>query len=177
MIPMHDALLALPSTVAAYFTGERQEMWLILGGSALFFLLAAWLWLATRTGFAAAFVITVLAGTLLLSATAGSLLLRDRVLSATVIAGVQTEHKMSVIKVEHERIAEVVSKYRYYRYGVAVIGLACMLGLLFSSRDWVHGVVAGLLLLVIAQVVIDHYSEHRNRSYMDELALALSRSG
>lgn len=176
MIPAHDTLISSPSTVEAYFTGDRQEMWLILGGSALLLLLAAWLWLATRTGFAAAFAITVLAGTLLFSATAGSLLLRDRVLSAAVIEGVQSERKMSVIEVEHERIVEVVSKYRYYRYGAAIIGLVCMVALPFSSRGWVHGVVAALLLVVIAQVVIDHYSEHRNRNYLDELALALSRS-
>jgi hypothetical protein len=65
---------ALQAAVADYFAGERLEMSLILAGSALFTGLAAWLWVSSRSGVAAAFVITVIAIAPLLSATAGSLL-------------------------------------------------------------------------------------------------------
>ena len=36
-------------------------------------------------------------------------------------------------------------------------------------RGWVHGVVTGLLLLVVAQVVIDHFSEQRATQYLAAL--------
>ena len=60
--------------VSEYFGGEFYEMLFILAGSALLVGLAAWLWLATRSGFAMAFGTTVLVAAALFSATAVSLM-------------------------------------------------------------------------------------------------------
>jgi hypothetical protein len=114
---LHPEVL-VQSAVIDYFSGERQEMLLILGGSLLVAALALWLWVATRTGFAAAFAITVLA---------------------------------------------------------AAIALLALLGLVLSGRGWIHGVAAGLLMLVVAQVLIDHYSEHRAADYLRKLEVAKGR--
>ena len=73
MIPA-DASAAMQLAVSEYFGGEFYEMLFILAGSALLVGLAAWLWLATRSGFAMAFGTTVLVAAALFSATAVSLM-------------------------------------------------------------------------------------------------------
>jgi hypothetical protein len=42
-----------------------------------------------------------------------------------------------------------------------------------SRRAWVNGAAAGVLLLVIAQVMIDHYSEARALRYAGQLREAV----
>ena len=51
------------------------------------------------------------------------------------------------------------------------VGLAALLILALSRQPWLHGVAAGMLLLVVAQVVIDRYSENRATSYLAQLSL------
>lgn len=167
MIPA-EMSAQIQATVLDYFAGERQEMSLILGGSLLLSALALWLWTATCTGFAAVLAITVIVTAILFSATALSLFVRDRGLSASLLqtAGL---HQADRLVAERGRIVVVVSKYPYYRYTSGVIAFIALLGLTLSSRGWVHGLAAGLLLLVVAQVLIDHYSEQRAATYLKRL--------
>lgn len=101
---------------------------------------------------------------------ATSLLVRDKALSSTLIQGVNSPHCGQIVAEEVARIETVVSKYSYYRYGAAVLAALSVLGLILTRRDWVHGVAAGLLLVVVAQVVIDHFSEQRARLYLSRLS-------
>lgn len=169
MMSTNEIAMPLQSAVLEYFAGERQEALLILGGSAILTALAAWLWIATRSSFATAFAATVLATAALLSVTAGSLLVRDKGLVAAIAQDIQSTHQPAV-QIELERMRVVVSKYRYYRYAAAVLGAIGLLGLMLSDRAWVHGVAAGLLLLVVAQVLIDNYSEGRAGTYYKQLS-------
>jgi hypothetical protein len=163
---------ALQAAVRGYFAGEQQELLLILAGCMLLAGLAVWLWLATRKGFSMAFMLTVLLAAGLLSATAISLLIRDADRATTLGAELRSTQQAQVLAMERERVAVVVSKYHYYRYvagGLVALGL---LGLLLSQRGWVHGVAAGLLLLAVAQIVIDHFSERRAVHYLEQLSAA-----
>lgn len=171
MIP-NEISTQIQSTVLQYFAGERQEMLLILCGSLLVTMSALWLWIATHTGFSAAFAITVIASAVLFSGTAVSLLVRDNGVSNTVVQALGTERQAASLADERERIEVVLSKYRYYRHASGVIALMALLGLILSSRGWVHGLAAGLLLLVVAQVLIDHYSERRADAYFQQLGMS-----
>jgi hypothetical protein len=165
-----EAQTSLQLAVGEYFSGEYSEMLFILAGSALLAALATWLWLASRSGFAIGFGATVLVSAALLAGMAVSLLVRDKALSSTVTQGVSSPHGGQMVAEEVARLETVVSKYRYYRYGAAVLAALSLLGLIVTSRGWVHGVAAGLLLVVVAQVVIDHFSEHRARLYLARLS-------
>lgn len=176
MIPT-EMSTQIQATVLEYFAGERQEMLLILGGSLLVTILALWLWITTRTGFAAAFAITVIASSVLFSATAVSLLVRDKSLSNALVKAAGQEIQATTLAAERERINVVLSKYPYYRYAAAGIALVALLGLMLSSHGWIHGVAAGLFILVLAQVLIDHYSERRAASYLKGLTPASSVQG
>lgn len=167
----------IQAAVLDYFAGERREMLLILGGSLLVTALTLWLWMVTRTGFAAAFAITVVAAAILFSGTAVSLLVRDKALSNTVMKATGPEIQAATLAAERVRIAVVLSKYPYYRYAAAGIALVALLGLMLSSHGWIHGVAAGLFILVVAQVLIDHYSERRGASYLESLTPASSVQG
>lgn len=134
-----------------YFAGERLKMLLILSRLIVATVLTAWLWAATRSGFALAAAVTVLAPALLFSATAGSLLMRDKTLSSTLARGIESSQEHSVVATERERVEVVVSKYKYYWYGAALIAAIGVLGLILpSARDRMHGIAAELLLLVLA---------------------------
>jgi len=161
-----DASTSLQLAVREYFSGEHSEMIFILAGSVLFASLAVWLWLSTRSGFTIAFMVIVLASAALLSSTAALLLVRDAQLSRSLEKGIGSSQHAVVVSAERARIEAVVSKYRYYRNGTAALAAVSLLGLLLTHRSWVHGAAAGLLLLVVAQVVIDHFSEHRARLYL-----------
>jgi hypothetical protein len=165
-----DTSAALQAAIRDYFRGEHSEMLLILAGSVVLAASATWLWLATRTSFSMAFMAMVLVAAGLLSTTAGSLLVRDKGLEAALTQGLASERREQVRKQELDRIEVVVSKYRYYRYGAAAIGTLGLLGLLLTHRAWVHGVAAGVMVLVAAQVVIDHFSENRARQYLGQLS-------
>jgi preprotein translocase subunit SecY len=86
-----------------------------------------------------------------------------------LIRALESGQRANAVTGEAERIRVVISKYKYYRYGAAVIGLIAIAGFLTSDRGRVHGVAAGLLLLVPAQVMIDHFSEQRAHIYLQQL--------
>lgn len=174
MIPA-DTSVAVQQAVSEYFGGEFNEMLFILVGSALLVGLAAWLWIATRSGFAKAFGTTVLVAAALFSATAVSLMVRDKDLSNSLVQVASSPNRGQVVAKELERIDTVVSKYPYYRYGAAVFAALSVMGLLLTRRGWVHGIAAGLLLVVAAQVVIDHFSEQRARQYLSRLSAATDK--
>lgn len=156
--------------VSEYFGGEFNEMLFILAGSALLVGLAAWLWFATRSGFAMAFGTTVMVAAVLFSATAVSLMVRDKELSSSLLQVASSPNRGEAVTQELKRIDTVVSKYRYYRYVAAVLAALSVMGLLLIHRGWVHGIAAGLLLVVVAQVFIDHFSEQRARQYRSRLS-------
>lgn len=165
------AQTSLQLAFSEYFSGEYSEMLFILAGSVLFAVLAAWLWRETRSGFAIGFGVTVLVAVVLLAGMATSLLVRDKALSSSLIQGVSSPHGAQIVADEVVRIETVVSKYRYYRYGAAVLAAFSILGLIVTRAGWVHGVATGLLLVVAAQVIIDHYSEQRARLYLAHLSM------
>lgn len=169
MIPA-DTSVAMQQAVSEYFGGEFNEMRFILSGSVLLVGLAAWLWFATRSGFAMAFGTTVLVAAGLFSATAVSLMVRDKDLSSSLHQVASTSHGSEAVTQEFQRIETVVSKYRYYRYGAAGLAALSVIGLLLTHRGWANGIAAGLLLVVAAQVVIDHFSEQRARQYLSRLS-------
>ena len=171
-----EASNIVSSSVVLYFAGERREMFAILAGSAGLALLSSWLLVATRDGFAKALMVTVLVSAFLLSATAVSLLARDAKLRTALASAVRSDGGGAGLAAERARVVEVISKYRYYRYSAVLIGVAALTALAVTRRGWVHGVAAGLLLLVVAQVIIDHYSERRARRYSDRLSGAASVS-
>lgn len=167
-----EASTSLQLAIHEYFNGEFYEMLFILAGSALFTGLATWLWLATRSGFAMAFGTTVLVAAALFSAAAVSLMVRDKDLSNSLVQAASSPHRGQAMAQELKRIDTVVSKYRYYRYGAAVLAALSGMGLLLTHRAWVHGIAAGLLLVVVAQVFIDHFSEQRARQYLSRFSAA-----
>lgn len=174
MIPT-NVQTSLRLTISEYFSGEYSEMLFILAGSVLFAALATWLWRVTRSGFAVGIGVTVLVAVVLLAGMATSLLVRDKGLSSSLLQSVSSPHGAEIVAEEVARIETVVSKYRYYRYGAAVLAALSVLGLIVTRRDWVHGVAAGLLLIVVAQVVIDHFSEQRARLYLTRLSAPASQ--
>lgn len=164
-----ETFAPLQALIREYFKGEYNEMMLIFAASAALTCIAVWLWVATRSGFALGFGVTVLATAMLLCGTAASLLVRDKGLVEELTLSIGKPQQSQVLAKERARIEVVVSKYRYYRYSAAVLAALSVLGLLLTSRGWVHGVVTGLLLLVVAQVVIDHFSEQRATQYLAAL--------
>lgn len=167
---MHQADAALQATVRDYFAGERAEM---LTAVAIFVVVAAmtaWLYVSSRSGFALGLMATVLLFGAVMGGGLVSLMVRDVGLSRDLGAALQTDQRTTGIAAEKERVGVVLSKYRYYRYGAAVLAAIALAGLLLSDRGWVHGVAAGLLLVVVSQVLIDHFSERRAQGYHEKLA-------
>lgn len=169
-MPSDNLTLHLQTAVLNYFSGERHAMLLILAGAVLMAALAVWMWAASRSSFAVGFSATVLAVSILLSGMAGGLLVRDRTLSREIVQGIQSVDLASTLHTERHRISVVIGKYAGYRRAVAVVAMLGLLALLLSDRSWVHGVSAGLLTLVIAQVLIDHHSQERAEGYLTALS-------
>jgi hypothetical protein len=172
----NELIPPLQFSVLQYFAGERREMLMILAAGAVMAALAVALWLAGPSSFAAGFGVTAVLGALLLSATAGSLLIRDTSLSRNLIQGIESIEPLQAIHAERERVGSIVSKYRYYRFGAAIFAAIAVLGLLLSIRPWIHGVAAGLLLLVVVQLVVDYYSERRAGVYLARLDAAVTHA-
>jgi hypothetical protein len=166
-----DALSELAPLVLDYFRGERREMLSILGTSAIMAVAVVAFFKFSRDGFAKGLMITVLACAALLSATAISLLIRDTKLSQSIASGLSTSYATTIVQQEQSRLVAVIDNYPRYRWAAGAFGLAALSILALSRQPWSHGVAAGLLLLVVAQVIIDHYSERRARTYLDEIAL------
>jgi hypothetical protein len=166
-----DVLIAV---IAEYFEGERREMFAILGCSLGLVLLAAALNAAARDGFARGFGVGALVIALALSATAATLLVRDPPHQVRLVAGLRGREARAVLSAEADRVAAVIEKYPAYRFaalGLAVVALAAAA---LTRRGWVNGAAAGLLLLAVAQLTIDHYSEARAARYAAGLRAALS---
>jgi hypothetical protein len=164
---------ALTMAIHAYFTGERSEGFAILAFSAGLVLVAAGLHAVGRDGFSRGFGVAAVLLALLLSSTVISLMRRDAPHQAGLVAALQSGEATGAVAAESSRMAEVIRKYPYYRIaalGFGVLGLAA--GAL-SRRGWVNGAATGVLLLVIAQVMIDHYSEARATRYAGQLREAL----
>lgn len=165
-----DLTTSLQAAISSYFAGEQRESVLIIAGAFLAVAFAVWLWAATRSSFAVSFGATVLLSGALLAVTAGSLLVRDKPLAERLLRGIASTDRTRVTAAEHERVGVILSKYRYYRNGATILAALGILGLLLDDRAWVHGISAGLLLLVVAQILIDHYSERRARIYHEHLS-------
>jgi hypothetical protein len=73
-------------------------------------------------------------------------------------------------------MAEVIRKYPLYRYAAIVLGLVALIAVVTMRRSAVVGAAAGLLVLVVAQWTIDHYSEERARRYDALLGEALTHT-
>jgi hypothetical protein len=164
---------ALTAAIGDYFRGERQEMLAILACSTGLLLLAAALHAVGRDGFSRGFGLTALLLAVMLSSTAGSLLLRDPPHQARLVAALQGTDARAVLAGEAARMAEVIRKYPYYRNGALALGLLALAGAALSRIGWVAGAAAGVLLLVVAQLTIDHYSEARATRYAGQLGAAL----
>lgn len=158
------------AAVVEYFAGERREMFIILVGSAVAVLPPLALLAVGRDGFAKTLTLTVVFAAFLLCGAAASLLARDGALKAQLLSQLSSPARQAAITTERERMVVVVSKYKYYRYGACVLGLVALAALALSRQGWMHGIAAGLLLLVFAQTLIDHYSERRARHYLLQLA-------
>lgn len=152
--------------IGRYFAGERMEMVSILLGCSLGILLAAVLWVYGRGGFAAGFLASVALSSLLLCATAATLLVRDARLHSSLVEQVHRGETPTVRTGEVLRIEVVIGKYPAYRQAAILMGLAGLLCVWVWTRETVAGAVAGVLLLVAAQFVIDHYSEQRASTYL-----------
>lgn len=164
---------ALTTAIQAYFAGERHEGFAILAFSAGLVLVAAAIHVAARDGFSGGFGAVALLLAVLLSSTVISLMRRDTPHQAELTAAVRGGDASAVLAAEARRMAEVVRKYPYYRTVALALGLLALGAVAMSRRAWVNGAAAGLLLVVVAQVVIDHYSEARATRYAGHLRAAL----
>ena len=139
---MHDHVIH-------YFHGERREMF------ALGFLFVV------RDSFSEGLAVTVAISALLLAGTAGSLLARDASLSRDVISGMKSgvvEKAVEEVEAERSRIGTVISKYKFYRYGAAGLGLLAALLIVGRIAAWLGSRRCGRFASVgnFAQVLIDH---------------------
>jgi hypothetical protein len=167
---------AITAAIHEYFRGERQEMYAILAFSVGLVLVAGLLHAAARDGFSRAFGIASLVLAVLLSSTAVSLLLRDPPREARLVAAAQGGEVRAALAAEEHRMAEVVRKYPLYRYAATVLGLVALIAVVTMRRSTMVGVAAGILVLVVAQWTIDHYSEERARRYHELLGQALAHT-
>ena len=152
-----------------YFRGERLEMFAILGGSLGLVLVAAALYAATRDGFSRGFGVTALLVALTLSSTAVSLLRRDPPHEAMLVTSVQGANAKPTLETEAARMSKVINNYPVYRYSAVALGVLAIVAVAMTRRGWVNGAATGVLLLVVAQWTIDHYSEERATRYAGQL--------
>jgi hypothetical protein len=164
----------LLAAIEDYFRGERHEMFAILAGALGLVIVAAALHAAGRDGFARGFGLTSALVAMLLSATAVSLLRRDPPHQARLVAAVQGAEARAALAVEATRMAEVVARYPHYRHAALGLGLLALAAVAISRRGWVNGAAAGVLVLLVAQLTIDHYSEARATRYAGQLSAALA---
>ena len=165
---------ALITAVQAYFAGERHEGFAILGFLVALVLVAGSLHAVGRDGFSRGFGIVALLLAILMSPMVVSLMRRDARHQATLVVGLRGEDARAVVTAEVGRMAEVIRKYPYYRVGALGLGALALVAAALSRRAWVNGTAAGVLLIVVAQFMIDHYSEARAVRYAGELKAAVS---
>ena len=141
----------------------------ILGVSVLLMTVVVAFFFTTRDGFAKGLMVAVVACATLLSATAMGLLFRDNQLSQSLVSQLGSDAAATAVQQEQTRMVAVTGNYPRYRWAAAAIGCAALLILVFFRQPWLHGVAAGLLLLVVAQIIIDHYSEGRAATYLAQI--------
>jgi hypothetical protein len=115
------------------------------------------------------FGLVALVVAVLLSTTVISLMRRDAPHQDRLTVGVRSGDATVIVAGETSRMAEVIGRYPSYRIAALGLGALALLAVALSRRGWVNGAAAGVLVLVVAQVVIDHYSEARARRYSGEL--------
>lgn len=165
---MSDAAL-LVDTSREYFLGERREMIAILTSAGLAILIALFVLIRLRDGFASGFAFTVIIAAVLLAGTAFSLLKRDGPMLTAMTTEAQSGAVAAVREREISRITTVIGKYPVYHRVALALGFIALFLAAFFSVPAARGVAAGLLLLVAAQFIIDHYSESRARLYESRL--------
>lgn len=159
---MNDGIAA---AIRDYFAGERHEMWLILAGCACALVLTALHNLSARDAFARGLGLVVVLGVLLLGATAVGLLRRDPGLQSALQASLAGDARTTALAVERARIQVVISKYPSYRYAALGLSLCALIAVALTRRPLVNGLAAGVLLLTVTLLVVDHHSEQRARGY------------
>lgn len=169
-----NAQSQIQEAVRLYFQGERGEMYLILAGSAAVLGLAFWLYSAYRGSFTRVFGLSAVFVALLVSATAVSLLFRDKPHEAALLTALNGEAAPTAAQVELQRVQVIISKYPIYRYSCAGLALLGLIAAVIWRTGASGGLAAGLLLMLAAQVLIDHYSEKRANIYAAQLTAFLS---
>ncbi|UTV98427.1 hypothetical protein KDW99_14300 [Marinomonas rhizomae] len=163
----------IQSAINAYFLGERNEMISIIVGSVMVSTCIILLNRKYQRNLIKSISWSVSASGLLLSATAISLLFRDAELRNTLLSGLSASHTTELLTTELQRINTVVGKYRIYQCVSAGIIVSSLFAVFFSKHSTVRGISIGLILLSIAQLAIDHYSENRAIQYQNQLFHAL----
>jgi uncharacterized membrane protein len=167
---MSDAVAA---AIRAYFAGERAEMGMLLAGCAVALALSIAHMTLARDAFARGLGIVVVIGVLILASTAIGLLRRDPGIESPLVAALATERRDDALTAERARIGVVISKYPIYRYSALALSLLSLIGIAVTRRPMINGVAAGVLLLTVTLLIVDHHSEQRARGY--EAALDSAR--
>lgn len=163
------AITGLQMATVTYFSAERTQMGLVIGGAIVVAVLAVYLFVSARDVFSRSFMITVLVCASVLGGTAAAMLARGMPYSPHAASSGQNASSGQALTQELSRITTVVNNYQRYRLLAVGIALLALAGLSWPQRPGLHGVAAGFLLLVLAQVIIDHYSESNARRYRDAI--------
>ena len=158
--------------VETYFTSEAAEMYCILGGSVVLGLCSVVLWLRFNDQFSIALGITLIILALLFAAAGASLLIRDsknaQMLQET-LRGEDIAAQQSVLTLERQRMQTVADNYQNLRMAFAALALIGALLIVFTHHNISHAIAVGLLIMALAGVVIDKYSEVRTLIYLKHL--------
>ena len=75
----------------------------------------------------------------------------------------------SVFTLERQRMQAVVDNYQNLRFGFAGLALIGALLIAFTHHNVSHAIAIGLLIMALAGVAIDKYSEVRATAYLHSL--------
>lgn len=153
----------LRTAIQAYFDGQRRAA--IIGGWISAVIIAAALIAVVKgDAFLRGLGLTIGVTALLIGGSGLSLALRDERGLAVLLAGAP-----ATIAAETERMATVVSNYRYYRAAFLAIGALglILLGLRFGPLC--DGISVGLLILAAIGLTIDHYDRQVATTYFKAL--------
>lgn len=158
-------------SIAEYFRGERTEAW-VLAACALALTIAGiiFIW-AVRDGFAVGLGFMLLIGALILGSTSATILVRDPGLQATLASGVARAPERAVtVAMEHARVTRAIGDFGLYTHVFMGLGAFGVGLLLFVEAPLARGFAVGLLIMLVAQVIIDHYGEARAEIYAGHLS-------
>jgi hypothetical protein len=160
-------------SMAEYFRGERSEAW-TLAACALGLALAGatFLWIV-RDAFAVGLGPMLLLGALILATTSGTILIRDPGLHGSLMADLANPTaKVATMVNEQARIARVLADFQLYTRGLLGLGVLAIALLVFVQAPIVRGIAAGLLVMLTAQSIIDHYGDTRAKVYAEQLRVS-----